>query len=70
MVGTTHTNTIEGFWSFVKRGIGGTDHSVSKKYLQSYLDEYSFSYNRRNGAEPMFISLLDRVSQQSGSRLC
>ena len=36
VVGTTHTNTIEGFWSLVKRGIGGVYHSVSKKYLQSY----------------------------------
>jgi transposase-like protein len=43
-----HTNTIEGFWSLVKRGIGGVYHAVSKKYLQSYLDEYSFRYNRRD----------------------
>jgi transposase len=37
VVGDVHTNTIEGFWSLVKRGIGGVYHSVSKKYLQSYL---------------------------------
>ncbi len=58
-----HTNTIEGFWSLVKRGIGGTYHSVSAKYLQSYLDEYSFRYNHRDGQEPMFVSLLGRVSE-------
>jgi ISXO2-like transposase domain len=38
--GDMHTNTIEGFWSLVKRGIGVVNHSVSQKYLQSYLDEY------------------------------
>ena len=37
--GDVHTNTIEGFWSLVKRGIGGVYHSVSKKYLQTYLNE-------------------------------
>jgi transposase len=42
VVGDTHTQTIEGFWSLVKRGIGGVYHSVSKKYLQTYLNEYSF----------------------------
>ena len=47
VVGNIHTNTIEGFWSLVKRGIGGVYHSVSKKYLQSYLDEYSYRYNNR-----------------------
>jgi hypothetical protein len=31
VVGETHTNTIEGFWSLVKRGLGGVYHSVSKK---------------------------------------
>jgi transposase-like protein len=65
VIGTTHTNTIEGFWSLVKRGIGGVYHSVSKKYLQTYLDEYSFRYNRRNGGQPMFTSLLEQVAEQA-----
>lgn len=39
--GDAHTNTIEGFWSLVKRGIGGVYHSVSAKHLQSYLSEYA-----------------------------
>jgi transposase len=46
--GDVHTNTIEGFWSTVKRGIGGTYHAVSTKHLQSYLDEYAFRYNNRD----------------------
>jgi transposase-like protein len=46
--GDVHTNTIEGFWATVRRGIGGTHHSVSTKHLQSYLDEYAFRYNNRD----------------------
>ncbi len=61
VMGDVHTNTIEGFWSLVKRGIGGVYHSVSKKYLQNYLDEYSFRYNRRVLDQPMFTSLLAQV---------
>jgi transposase len=65
VMGDVHTNTIEGFWSLVKRGIGGVYHSVSKKFLQSYLDEYSYRYNRRNGDQPMFTSLLGEVAKQA-----
>lgn len=43
----THTNTIEGFWSMVKRTINGTHHWISKKHLQNYLSEMSFRYNTR-----------------------
>jgi transposase len=46
--GDVHTNTIEGFWATVSRGIGGTYHAVSTKYLQNYLDEYAFRYNNRD----------------------
>jgi transposase len=65
VVGQTHTNTIEGFWSLLKRGIGGVYHSVSTKYLQSYCDEYAFRYNHRNGTQPMFTSLLEKVSERA-----
>lgn len=41
VVGNIHTNTIEGFWSLLKRGIGGVYHSVSAKHLQSYVNEYA-----------------------------
>ena len=61
--GNVHTNTIEGFWSLIKRGIGGVYHSVSQKYLQSYLNEYSFRYNRRDQGNLIFISLLKRVAE-------
>ena len=54
VIGDIHTNTVEGFWSLIKRGIGGVYHSVSQKYLQSYLDEYSFRYNRRDQGNLIF----------------
>ena len=61
VMGDVHTNTIEGFWSLVKRGIGGVYHQVSHKYLQTYLDEYSFRYNRRNEGNLIFNAFLQRV---------
>ena len=65
VIGDTHTNTIEGFWSLIKRGIGGTHHAVSQKFLQSYLDEYSFRYNRRDVPQPMFKLILERVFERA-----
>src|SRR6266704_6017938 len=63
VLGNVHTNTIEGFWSLVKRGLGGVYHSVSKKYLQTYLNEYSFRYNHRACGNLIFPLLLERASQ-------
>jgi transposase len=65
VMGDIHTNTIEGFWSLVKRGIGGVYHQVSQKYLQTYLDEYTFRYNRRDRGNLIFRSILDRVSEKA-----
>lgn len=45
--GDVHTQTIEGFWSQVKRSISGTHHWCSAKHLQGYLNEYVFRYNNR-----------------------
>jgi transposase len=63
--GDVHTNTIEGFWSTVKRGISGVYHNVSAKYLQTYLDEYCFRYNRRHQGNLLFKRILEQVSQQA-----
>jgi transposase len=68
VMGDVHTNTIEGFWSLVKRGIGGVYHSVSAKYLQSYLDEYSFRYNRRDSGNLIFSSILHRVGEMASRK--
>jgi hypothetical protein len=43
-------NTIEGFWSQMKRSIDGTYHCVSPKYLQLYVNEFVFRYNVRQDA--------------------
>lgn len=59
--GNAHVNNIEGFWSLVKRGIGGVYHSVSPKYLQSYVNEYSFRYNHREDETPMFKNFLNQI---------
>lgn len=63
-----HTNTIEGFWSLVKRGIDGVFHAVSPKYLQNYIAEYTFRYNHRSHEEPMFFLFLNRLSADLGGK--
>src|SRR6267378_2620534 len=63
--GDIHTQAIEGFWSLVKRGIGGVYHNVSAKYLQTYLDEYSFRYNRRDMGNQQFRAILQKVSERA-----
>ncbi len=59
--GHSHANNIEGFWSLLKRGIGGVYHSVSPKYLQSYIDEYGFRFNHRKDKRSMFKTILEKV---------
>jgi transposase-like protein/predicted RNA-binding Zn-ribbon protein involved in translation (DUF1610 family) len=49
--GTVHTNTMESFWSLLKRGVVGTYHNVSKKYLPLYLNEFVFRFNHRKDAD-------------------
>jgi hypothetical protein len=45
--GEAHTNTIEGYFSILKRGIVGTYHHVSQLHLKRYLGEFDFRYNER-----------------------
>lgn len=46
--GSVHTNTIENFWSVLKRGLYGIYHQVSEKHLERYLDEFSARFNTRS----------------------
>ena len=56
--GEAHTNTIELFWSMLKRGINGTYIHVSKKHLQKYLWEFEYRHNLRHSPHLMFEILL------------
>jgi transposase len=75
--GDVHTNSIEGFFGNVKTGIAGNYHSVSRKWLQGYLNEFVWRYNRRYVTKQrgrkiiriagmtdraMFLSLIDRAT--------
>lgn len=51
VVGAVHTSTIDGFWSLIKRGIVGTFHRVSAKYLPLYVAEFEWRYNNRNNPD-------------------
>lgn len=61
--GDVHTNTIEGFWSQLKRSIDGTYHAVSPKYLQQYVNQFVFYYNFRS--VPICPILLERAGKLS-----
>ena len=56
--GDIHTNTIEGFFSLLKRAYHGTHHSYSVKWLPLYLKEACYKYNNRNN-DNMFYDFLD-----------
>ena len=51
VIDKTHTNTIEGFFSLLKRGILGIYHFVSEKHLDMYLKEFTFRYNTKKETE-------------------
>jgi len=49
--GKAHTNTIEGFFSRLKRGLIGTYHHVGSQHLGRYVTEFDFRYNTRKGSD-------------------
>jgi len=53
---------IEGFWSQLKRSLDGTHHAVSPKFLQQYVDEFVWRYNRRG--ETLFPLLVGEVAKR------
>lgn len=65
--GDVTTNTIEGFFSIVKRGLNGIYHAVSKEHLHRYLAEFEFRYNNRELEDGARIAKAVRASE--GKRL-
>ncbi|MDP3723040.1 MAG: IS1595 family transposase [Candidatus Omnitrophota bacterium] len=61
--GKVHTNTIEGFWSQLKRSISGTYHAVSPKYLQQYVNEFAYRYSKREWPTSLFFPMLARAGR-------
>ena len=61
--GATHTQTVEGFFGLFKNAVRGVHHGVSDKWLQSYLNEYAWRYNRRGPSNTMFMDLLDAAAE-------
>ena len=63
--GDIHINTVETFFSHLKRSIKGTFKSVSKAHLQAYLDAFVFHYNNRYSDKQRFALLLGNVLRVS-----
>lgn len=61
VVGTAHTNNVDGLWSIAKNGIVGVNRHVSPQHMQGYLDAYVFRYNHRNDETPMFTLILNQL---------
>jgi len=51
VIGAVHTQTIDSFWSLLKRGVMGPFHKVSKKHLPLYVAEFQFRYNNRENPD-------------------
>jgi transposase-like protein len=62
--GDIHTNTIENFWSLLKRGIIGSFHKVSTKHLDRYLAEFTYRFNRREMRDLFEATLLRMLREE------
>jgi transposase len=60
--GHVHTQTVEGFFGNVKRGLSGVQHNVSRRWLELYVSEFAFKYNHRDAMHPMFKIMLSNAS--------
>jgi hypothetical protein len=65
--GDAHTNSVEGYFSLLKRGINGVYHHVSSQHLHRYLDEFNFRYNQRGVKDG--IRTLSAIKATDGKRL-
>jgi transposase-like protein len=65
--GIVHTNTIEGYFSILKRGLVGTFHHVGEQHLHRYVREFDFRYNFRKASDADRTSAA--LKQIGGKRL-
>lgn len=65
VVGSTHTNSIENFWSLFKRGLVGSFHKVSEKHLDRYLDEFTYRFNERHNEQLFQLTLRNMVNEEA-----
>jgi transposase-like protein len=61
VMGDVHTQTIDGFFGLLKNAIRGVHHGVSHKWLQGYLNEYTWRWNRRDNGRSMFRDLITQA---------
>lgn len=60
--GACHTNTLEGFWSLLKRGVIGQYHYVTERHLNKYINEFCYRYNNRDNKDVFAMTLTNAVS--------
>jgi len=60
--GAIHTNTLEGFWSLLKRGVIGQFHYVTPEHLNKYIDEFCFRYNNRENKDIFNLTIQKAVA--------
>ena len=65
--GDVHTNTVEGFFSILKRGIMGTYHHISRQHLHRYLSEFDYRYTRRHDNDGE--RAIEAITKTQGKRL-
>jgi transposase len=64
VVGRTHTQNVENFWSIMKPGLRAVYKHVDPRYLQHYANEYAFRYSNRKSEMPMFALVLERAARR------
>jgi transposase-like protein len=65
--GRVHVNSLENFWSLLKRTLSGTYVAVAPKHLDRYLDEQGWRFNKRKGSDP--TRFLEAMMSVPGKRL-